>query len=417
MRCLTCALAAAAVVTLATPAAAAPLPNLVAGVKTGATVTVKSFRPDGTAAANLPPTSFWTINDTRVALTVDGATTRVDIRDARTGGPRARSRTPSTGSCSRAARSPSGRTAAVSATRGSTRSGSGSPMAASASCCSFPAGTTRCSRRRSTAPAAASVVANGNDVDLFRYDIWLRNRTTARTRRLTTDHRSRFPALRSDGKVVAYTREHGVCAEGVRASDIVLLTVSTGKRRVLSAAPARAPTRSPTFITNGSLDQLSRPPRSGGKWLFDLVRGLGGDGACGRPLPHSGDVGTYSVSPTQHLPAFERGRRRGRDRRPATSRRCACCRPRWAPCWRATSGTDARRRAGRRCPPAVRRRSAHGVQATATPSRLITPPARERPAGASPAATTRRRPSAAAPGRWWPRAVRPASAPARTPRW
>ena len=292
-------------VTLATPAAAAPLPNLVAGVKVGTTITVKSFRPDGTVAATLPPTSFWTINDTRVALTVGGATTSIDIRDARTGGPRATIPNAFHGIVlphGEVAFWPDG-------------SGIRDPRLDSIwvrladgrirKLLQLPGGEDTLLSTSFDGTGRRFVVANGNDFDLFRYDIWLRDRATARTRRLTTDHRSRLPALRGDGKVVAYTREHGVCAAGVRAADIVLLTVATGKRRVLTRGSCTRTYPQPTFITNGSLISY-RGRRVGGKWLFDLVRI---SAATGRrtAVPRSGGGGTYSVSPAQHLLAFERG--------------------------------------------------------------------------------------------------------------
>ena len=151
--------------------------------------------------------------------------------------------------------------------------------------------------------ARRAVVANGNDVDAFLYDVWLRDRKTARTRRLTTDHKSRWPSLRSDGAVVAYSRERGVCADGVRASDIVLLTLRTGKRRTLTHGSCTRTYPQPTFLTNGSIVSY-RGRRIAGTWMFDLVRVATATGVR-TAIPRS-TGGTFSVSQRQRLVAFDR---------------------------------------------------------------------------------------------------------------
>jgi len=300
MRCLTCALAAAAVVTVATSAPAAPLPNLVAS-QGGA---VKSFRPDGTVAATLPPTSFWTIGDTRVAIDASsGAANRVDIRDARTGGPR--------GTIPNAFRGivlPAGQVAFW-----PDPSGVRDPLLDSLwirlrdgrirKLLQLPGGDDTLLSTAFDGTARRAVVASGNDVDLFRYDIWLRDRKTAKTKRLTKDRHSRWPALRSDGKVVAYTHEVATCADGVRAADIVLLTLSTMKRRVIAHGSCSRTYPQPTFLTNGTLISY-RGRHLGGKWVFDLVR-ISTTTRQRTAVARSGP-GTYSVSQSRRLLAFER---------------------------------------------------------------------------------------------------------------
>ncbi len=300
MRRLTLGIAAAVALTVGDVAAAAPLPNLAAsdaGV-------LKTFRPDGTAGATLPTTSWWSINDTRVAIdTGSGANDRVGVRDARTGTPRY-----TIASAFRPIVLPKGEVAFwpgrdlvrdplldslwIRRADGSIRkllqlAGGEDTLLSSA----FD-GTAR-----------RAVVASGNDVDLFRYDIWLRDRKTAKTKRLTTDHTSRWPSLRSDGAVVAYSRERGLCAEGVRASDIVLLTLSTGKRRTLTRGSCTRTYPQPVFLTNGSVVSY-RGRRVAGSWTFDLVRVLTTTGVR-TAIPRSSG-GTFSVSQRQRLVAFER---------------------------------------------------------------------------------------------------------------
>ena len=207
MRRLTLGIAAAIALTVGDVAAAAPLPNLAAsdaGI-------LKTFRPDGTAAATLPTTSWWSIGDTRIAIdTGSGANDTVGVRDARTGVPRytiAERLPPDRAAQGRgrvlAGPRPGARPAARLAVDPPRRRQH--PQA--------PAARRRrghaCSRARSTARPGARWSRTATTPTCSYYDVWLRDRKTAKTRRLTTDHKSRWPSLRSDGAVVAYSRERG----------------------------------------------------------------------------------------------------------------------------------------------------------------------------------------------------------------
>jgi hypothetical protein len=300
MRRLTVGIAAAIALTAGDVAAAAPLPNLAAS-DTGI---LKTFRPDGRPAATLPTTSWWSIGDTRVAIdTGSGANDTVGVRDARTGAARY-----TIASAFRPIVLPKGEVAFwpgrnlmrdplldslwVRRADGSIRK-----------LLQLPGGEATLLSSAFDGTARRAVVANGNDVDLFQYDVWLRDRTTAKTKRLTTDHKSRWPSLRSDGAVVAYTRERGVCADGVRASDIVLLTMSTGKRRTLTRGSCARTYPQPVWLTNGSVVSY-RGRRIGGAWTFDLVRVRTTTGLR-TAIPRSSG-GTFSVSQRQRLVAFDR---------------------------------------------------------------------------------------------------------------
>lgn len=300
MRRLTLGIAAAVVLTVGDVAAATPLPNLAAsdaGI-------LKTFRPGGTPAATLPPTSWWSIGDTRVAIDVgSGGNDTVAVRDARNGVARFRitdafrpivlprgeiafwpgrnlGRDPRLDSLwVRHANGSIGKLLQL--------SGGDNTLLSS----SFD-GTGR-----------RAVVANGNDVDLFRYDIWLRDRRTRTTKRLTTDHRSRWPSLRHDGAVMAYTRERAVCADGVRAADIVLMTLRTGQRRTLVRGSCAVTYPQPVFLTNGFIVSY-RGRRVGNAWIFDLVRVKTTTGTR-RAIPRSSG-GVFSVSQRQRLVAFDR---------------------------------------------------------------------------------------------------------------
>ncbi len=300
MRCLTLGIAAAIALTAGDVAAATPLPNL-AAADSGI---VKTFRADGTAAATLPATSWWSLSDTRVAIDAGtGGNDVIDVRDSRTGAARY-----AIVNGFRPIALPAGQIAFWPG-RNSVRD----PLLDSLwirladgrirKLLQLAGGDDTLLSSSFDGTARRAVVANGNDVDIFRYDVWLRDRKTARTKRLTADHRSRWPVLRSDGAVVAYTREHGICADGVRASDIVLLTLKTGKRRTLTKGSCARTYPQPAFLTNGSIVSY-RGRRVAGAWAFDLVRIATATGVR-TAVPRS-TGGTFSVSQSQRLLAFDR---------------------------------------------------------------------------------------------------------------
>jgi hypothetical protein len=300
MRRLTLGIAAAVALTVGDVAAATPLPNLAAsdaGV-------LKTFRPSGTPAATLPTTSWWSLSDTRVAIdSGSGANDVVDVRDSRTGAARY-----TIVNGFRPIVLPAGQIAFWPG-----RNGVRDPLLDSLwirltdgrirKLVQLPGGDATLLSSSFDGTGRRAAVANGNDVDLFLYDVWLRDRKTAKTTRLTKDHRSRWPVLRSDGAVVAYTHEHGVCADGVRAADIVLLTLRTGRRRTLTHGSCTRTYPQPTFLTNGSIISF-RGRRVGSAWTFDLVRIATATGVR-TAVPRS-TGGTFSVSQRQRLLAFDR---------------------------------------------------------------------------------------------------------------
>lgn len=84
--------------------------------------------------------------------------------------------------------------------------------------------------------AQTLVVTQGNDVDLFLYDIWVVDVATGDPVRLTSGETSRWPTLSQDGAQVAYVRENAHCGgegPGYRAGDIELVRRDGTGRRVL----------------------------------------------------------------------------------------------------------------------------------------------------------------------------------------
>jgi hypothetical protein len=76
------------------------------------------------------------------------------------------------------------------------------------------------------------LVTEGNDVDLFIYDIWSVDVATGDALRLTTGLKSRFPSLSADGKTAAYFRETELCGgEGAGYRTGTIRTVGTDGSR------------------------------------------------------------------------------------------------------------------------------------------------------------------------------------------
>jgi hypothetical protein len=71
-------------------------------------------------------------------------------------------------------------------------------------------------------------VAEGNDLDLFIYDVFAVDVAKGSVTRVTSGRKSRHPAISPDGRSIAYDRELGTCGKPyIRASELVL---ATGKR-------------------------------------------------------------------------------------------------------------------------------------------------------------------------------------------
>jgi hypothetical protein len=79
------------------------------------------------------------------------------------------------------------------------------------------------------------VVAEGNDVDLFVYDVFAVDRVTKTVTRLTAGKESRWPSISPNGDLVVYQRDVDVCGglAYVRAAKLVLVKPNGKGRRLL----------------------------------------------------------------------------------------------------------------------------------------------------------------------------------------
>ncbi len=266
--------------------------------------TLRTYLADGTAVATLPATSWWSIGGRLIAIDAgSGGNDVVDVRDTRTG---VRRFTITNGF--RGLVLPGGEVAFWPG-----RNGVRDPVLDSLwirrangqvrRVIQLAGGEDTVLSASWDGTGRRAALASGNDVDLFQYDIWLRDRTTARTLRLTRDRRSRWPALRPDGRVLAFTREHGVCPGGVRASDVVLMTIATRRTRVIARGSCTRSYPAPAWLSSGLLVSY-RARRTGATWAFDVVRIDAHTGAR-RTVPRS-TGGFFSVSPTLGQIAFDR---------------------------------------------------------------------------------------------------------------
>jgi hypothetical protein len=93
------------------------------------------------------------------------------------------------------------------------------------------------------------LVTEGNDVDLFIYDVWSVEVATGKARRLTTGRKSRFPSLSADGRTAAYFTEDKLCGgEGAGYRTGTIRTVGTDGR-------------APKVIVRGSCDLIYTDPQ------------------------------------------------------------------------------------------------------------------------------------------------------------
>ncbi|MFN8188443.1 MAG: hypothetical protein U0R69_15340 [Gaiellales bacterium] len=153
-------------------------------------------------------------------------------------------------------------------------------------------------------------IVQGNDVDLFHYDIWVVDTGTKARFRATSGGRSRFATLDPAGARLAYLREEAFCGgpePGYRAGDVLIEEARKGA--------------APTTLLDGDCDAFytelawlsatelvaTRVTRTApDTFRTDLVS-IDVATSAVTVLAGSGDVFALSVSPTLRLVAFMRG--------------------------------------------------------------------------------------------------------------
>ncbi len=115
-------------------------------------------------------------------------------------------------------------------------------------------------------------VAEGNDVDLFIYDVFALDVAKGGVVRVTSGRKSRRAAISADGSKLVFDREVGTCGKNyIRASDLVLAsnrhfrTKTTLLKGSCNAWVSRAAWVSPRTVIG------VRAARTGSKWTTDVV--------------------------------------------------------------------------------------------------------------------------------------------------
>jgi hypothetical protein len=148
-------------------------------------------------------------------------------------------------------------------------------------------------------------LAEGNDVDALRYDVWAVNVATGVAHRITTRNLALAPAISPRGDRIAYVRESASCPDGFRAASLLVARFDGrgGATRLLAGSCG---TRFTEVWWIGSRWLVVRRTRStlGGLTddlvLYDRAR------RRLRTIDARGGVGAVSVSSTLRRVAYER---------------------------------------------------------------------------------------------------------------
>ncbi|HEX9855295.1 MAG TPA: hypothetical protein VGC47_08280 [Acidimicrobiia bacterium] len=96
------------------------------------------------------------------------------------------------------------------------------------------------------------VLGQGNDVDLFIYDVFAVDRATKQVTRLTSGKESRWPSISPNGELVVYQRDEEVCAglAYVRAAKLMVVKPNATQRHLLAAGTCDAWYSNARWINN-----------------------------------------------------------------------------------------------------------------------------------------------------------------------
>jgi len=149
--------------------------------------------------------------------------------------------------------------------------------------------------------------AQGNDVDLFAYDVFTVEVASGRVSRQTSDHRSRWPAMSPNGQSVAYQREVGACGglDFVRAAHLVVARTDAARRRVVSAGSCGGWLHNPRWVSDSVVVAYRTVTVGPSQFRTDLALVNVRTGRQ-RLLTRTGDVFFFSVDPQRHLVAYQR---------------------------------------------------------------------------------------------------------------
>ena len=120
--------------------------------------------------------------------------------------------------------------------------------------------------------ASTAVVTQGNEVDLFIYDLFAVDVATGEVTRLTDDRKSRSPAMAPGGDRVVFGRDVETCEEGyIKASDLVIIDADAGGERTLFEGACTSWIHNARWISDSEVIAFWWHDRQDGKRLKDLV--------------------------------------------------------------------------------------------------------------------------------------------------
>ena len=156
------------------------------------------------------------------------------------------------------------------------------------------------------AAGAKVALAEGNDVSLFIYDVYVVDVASGRVKRITGDRKSRWPSLSPDGRRVAYQRDVTECGPNyVRAARVVVEGADGTGEKVLTSGSCDEWISNPRWINDQELVAYKQRRNTDRQFDVDLVLIDATTGAQ-RMLTASGQVNLFSVDPATGQIAFER---------------------------------------------------------------------------------------------------------------
>lgn len=159
--------------------------------------------------------------------------------------------------------------------------------------------------------ASIAVVAQGNDVSLFIYDIFAVDVATGAVTRLTDGKKSRSPAVSPGGERVVFGWDVGPCEiDYIRASNLMIIDSDGSNERQLFAGTCESWIHNARWISDGEVVAFWSRDRADGRRLTDLVL-LDVDTGTMIPLTRSNKPWFFTVDRDTESIAYMVGARLG----------------------------------------------------------------------------------------------------------
>ena len=149
-------------------------------------------------------------------------------------------------------------------------------------------------------------LTQGNDTDLFVYDVFTVDVATGHVTRITDNNRSRWASMSPSGQRVAWQREVGTCGSPyIRASRLLVADADGSGRHVFAEGSCDGWLGGTRWVSSHEVVAYATRRIGPGDFTSDLVLVDVSTGHRTR-LTHSGVVSFFSVDPARNLVAFTR---------------------------------------------------------------------------------------------------------------